>query len=350
MGFLDQIGEIISNLFGFVKPIYLIIYLVLVAGAVALAFTKKISNNLASTIAILPLGIYLLVFMVMGVKIPIDEQTEIDAIERKVIAKLTLIRSIQDEMFKQKGSYARSSGALVDFFKNGKIPIIEKKEKDLGNDSVLVTIDTLQILSTKEWMTNNIKTAKDKAQTQQTIDHLNRMLGFANDIDNIAVIPTNGNKRNNFLWFADTIRKGGVLVHVFEIKDVAPVNPKRGGVFDPAKREVVSVRVDRLNEKKKTLDDNIRLIESKRKPILKESKDIRKKMKALEDDKKTNGVEYKDLVAKFQPFEDRLAPWNDKLTNYKTILKDVKDKLTILDEKPLKVGSRDEPSTAGNWQ
>lgn len=350
MGFIDQIGEIISNLFGFVKPIYLIVYLVLVAGAVALAFTKKISNNLASTIAILPLGIYLLLFMVMGVKIPIDEQAEIDAIEKRIISKLTLIRDIQEEMFKQKSMYARTPEALIDFFKNGKIPITEKKEKDLGNDSVLVTIDTLQIVSAKELMASNIKAAKSKAKSQRNIDHLNRMMGFVNDIDNIAIVPSNGDQRNKFDWFADTIRKGGVLVHVFEIKDVSPVNPKRGGIFDPAKRELISTRMKKLNEKKKTLDDNVRFVESKRKPILKSSRDIRKKMKALEEEGKTNGTQYEALVAKFQPFKEELAPWDAKLSNYKTILKDVEDKLTILKEKPLKVGARDEPSTAGNWQ
>lgn len=350
MSFLDQIGEIFSNLFGFVKPVYLIIYLVIVGAVVALAFTKKISNSLASTIAILPIGVYLLAFMIMGVKIPIDQQAEIDAVEKRIIAKLTLIRDVQEEMFKQKGAYARKPEALIEFFNNGRVPIIEKKEKDLGNDSVVVTIDTLQIIPAKELILNNIKATKAKAKSQIEIDHLDRLIRYANDFQNIVVIPSNGGKANNFEWFADTIRKGGVLVHVFEIKDVAPINPKRGGIFDPAKRKTIAERMERLDKKRKTLLDNISFVEAKRKPILKESRDIRKKMRTLEEDKKTGTAEYKAVLAEYQPFKEKLAPWDSKLSDYKTILKEVSDKLTILKEKPLKVGSRDEPSTAGNWQ
>ena len=153
MGFVNQIGEIFSNLFGFVQPLYLIIYLLLVGGAIALAFTKKISRSLAYTIAILPIGIFLLSFMVKGVKKPIDEKTEIETVERKVISKLTLIRDVQEEIFKNKGAYARTPEELIEFFNNGKIPILEKKEKIFvvgGKDSVLTTIDTLDILNTKD--------------------------------------------------------------------------------------------------------------------------------------------------------------------------------------------------------
>jgi len=350
MSFIDQIGEIFSNLFGFIKPLYLIIYLLLVGAVVALAFTKKVSKSLAYTVAILPVGVFLLSFMVVGVKKPIDEQAEIDGVEKKIISKLTLIRDVQEEMFKQKGMYARTPEALVDFFNNGKVPIVEKKEKDYGQDSVVVTIDTLEILDAKAVIINKIKAAQNAAKTQIELDHLGRVMKFANDFANIAYIPSNGGKQQKFEWFADTIRKGGVKVHVFEIKDAAPINPKRGGSIDPKTRKTVKEQMDRLTKKKDTLNDNIRFVEAKRKPILKESRDIRKKMKELEDEKKTNSAEYTALINEYKPFKDKLTPWDDKLSRYKTILKDVEDKITMLKEKPLKVGARDEPSTAGNWQ
>lgn len=351
MSFVNQISEIISNLFGFVQPVYLIIYLVVVGAAIALAVTKKISSNLASTVAVLPLGVYLVVFMVMGVKVPIDQQAEIDAVEKKIIAKLTLIRDIQEEIAKQKGMYAAKPEDLIDFFKNGKIPIVEKKEKDLGNDSVVVKIDTLQILSTKEKVLNRLKEDKAKAKTQIQISHIDRMIKYANDIDNIAVIPSNGGKSLNFEWFADTIRKGGVLVPVFEIKDAAPINPKRGGIFDPAKRTTIKAKIEELEKKKKTLTDNMLYVKNERKKILDDdAKALRKRMRALEEGGKKTSPEYKELVDKFAKYQTKLTPWDNKMTDYQTILKDVEDKLTILKEKPLKVGSKDEPSTAGNWQ
>lgn len=350
MGFVNQIGEIFSNLFGFVQPLYLIIYVLLVGGAVALAFTKKISRSLAYTIAILPIGIFLLSFMVIGVKKPIDEQAEIDAVEKKIISKLTLIRDVQEEMFKQKNMYARSAEDLINFYNNGKVPIVEKKEKDYGQDSVVVRIDTLEILDAKDVIMNNIKEAQGSAKTQIELDHLNRMMAYAKDFNNIAVIPSNGGKPLKFEWFADTIRKGGVLVHVFEIKDVAPINPKRGGEIDPKTRKTIKDKIERLTKKKDTLNDNIRFVEAQRKPILKKSKDIRKKKRELEESKKTNSAEYTAILKEYEPFKKELAPWDDKLSNYKSILKEVEDKLTILKEKPLKVGARDEPSTAGNWQ
>ncbi|EAY26175.1 hypothetical protein [Microscilla marina] len=351
MGFFNQISEIISNLFGFVQPVYLIVYLVVVGAVIALAVTKKISYNLASTVAVLPLGVYLLVFMVMGVKVPIDQQTEIDNVEKKIIAKLTLIRDIQEELAKQKGMYAGKSEELINFFKNGKIPIVEKKEKDLGNDSVIVKIDTLQIISTKERILNRLKEDKAKAKTQIQISHIDRMIKFANDIENIAVIPSNGGKQLKFEWFADTIRKGGVLVPVFEVKDAAPINPKRGGEFDPAKRVPIKDRIEALEQKKKTLVDNMLYVKNERKKILDDdAKAIRKRMRALEEADKKSSAEYQELVEKFKKYQTRLAPWDEKMTDYQTIMKDVEDKLTILKEKPLKVGSKDEPSTAGNWQ
>lgn len=351
MSLIDQISGILSNLFGFVQPLYIIIYAVLVGVAIALAFTKKVPKSLAYTIAILPVGIFLLSFMVVGVKKPIDEQAEIDAIEKKVISKLTLIRDVQEEMFKQKGMYARTPEALIEFFNNGKVPIVEKKEKDYGKDSVVVTVDTLDILDAKDVIMNKIKDAQNAAKTQIELDHLSRVLGYAKDFANIAYIPSNSKEPLKFEWFADTIIKSGVKVHVIEIKDVAPVNPKRGGTIDPMTRKTVAEQLARLNKKKNdTLLGNIKIVEDKRRPFLKDSRAIRNKMKKLEEEKQEKSAEYIALVKEFAPFKKELDPLETRLKRYKGILKEIEDKITVLKEKPLRIGSRVDPTTSGNWQ
>ncbi len=89
-----------------------------------------------------------------NIKETIDERELIAEREQAVIEKLMLIREAEIVYQEVNGNYTSDWDKLIDFIQNGRVPIVEKKETIItlsyGADSIIVTYDTLEIISAKE--------------------------------------------------------------------------------------------------------------------------------------------------------------------------------------------------------
>ncbi|MDN4165306.1 hypothetical protein QWY31_07325 [Cytophagales bacterium LB-30] len=140
----------------------------------------------------------------------IEEDNRIKTVEANVIDKLKMIREAQLAYKSVNGQFTSDWNKLVNFVKDGKIYLVEKKEiiipRQYGGDSIYVQVDTLGFVPVRDSLFN------------ETI--------YPNFVaDNLPIIPGSGGKK--FEMFADKIEKGGNMVDVVEVKDIAPVNPKR---------------------------------------------------------------------------------------------------------------------------
>lgn len=145
-----------------------------------------------------------------SIKGKIDEDKRIKLVEANVIEKLKMIRDAQTAYLAVNGQYTSDWSKLMSFVKEGSIFLTQRKEiiipRPYGGDSVYVKIDTL----------GSIK----------VVDSLFSPAKYPNlVVDNLPIIPGSGGKR--FEMFADKVIKGGVKVDVVEVKDIAPVNPRR---------------------------------------------------------------------------------------------------------------------------
>ncbi|MBL6445531.1 hypothetical protein JMN32_04380 [Fulvivirga sp. 29W222] len=241
--------------------------------------TKIISIVLL--IASLALGYYL----VDSVKSEIDQKQLIADNEAAVIEKLKLIREAETVYLEVHGNYTSDWDKLINFVKNGRYPIIQRKERvvtlSYGADSSIVTFDTLGIISAKERIfkaTHNVNAANDGIfknylvgvgkevkqgnqayvlnQNGKDVTHKFRRNGTVLkqeslsegqevtkgellmtleeikfdpnvNIDRLAYVPGYGDVK--FEIYAAEVDKSGALVDVIEV-----VNPKP---FDPTRKE-----------------------------------------------------------------------------------------------------------------
>jgi hypothetical protein len=162
---------------------------------------------LSTALFIISLG--LAYFLYIKIKEPIEEAQRIAMIEERVINKLKFIRDVQKEYLLQNNRYCGSWDTLQRFVNEGKKVLTQTKEyvitMSYGADTSIFKTDTLGIFLLKDSVFNNIQ-----------YPDIN--------INEISRIPFSGKQ---FDIFSDRISKGGVMVDVFEVKDTAPVNPKR---------------------------------------------------------------------------------------------------------------------------
>ena len=160
----------------------------------------------ATLVVALLLGYYLY----YSISSKIEDDNRIKTVEANVIDKLKMIREAQLAYKSVNGQFTSDWNKLVDFVKDGKIYLVEKREiiipRQYGGDSIYVQVDTLGSVPVRDSLFN------------ETI--------YPNFVaDNLPVIPGSGGKK--FEMFADKVEKGGNMVDVVEVKDIAPVNPKR---------------------------------------------------------------------------------------------------------------------------
>lgn len=102
----------------------------------------------------LVLSLALGVYLVMSVKSTIDDRAMISSREEAVIKKLEFIREAEIVYQEVNGNYTSDWDKLIDFIESGEYPIIQKTETiitlDYGADSVIISYDTLEIISAKE--------------------------------------------------------------------------------------------------------------------------------------------------------------------------------------------------------
>ncbi|TAF67000.1 MAG: hypothetical protein EAZ55_04870 [Cytophagales bacterium] len=158
-----------------------------------------------ATYALIPIILFLIYSLVMSVKGPIDEQNRIKKTEDAIIAKLKVIRELQNSYYAANNKYAAKWSELRNFVNQGYFWIIDKRERDLGNGKISLRIDTLGKVPVKDSLKNLIA-------------------GW--DINRIEYIPLNeGNKQ--FSLYVGKKEISGVKVEVIEVKDTDPINPLR---------------------------------------------------------------------------------------------------------------------------
>ena len=238
------------------------------------------------SIVLLVIALGLAYYFVSRIKFAIDEEERIELSEALVIDKLKFIREAEIAYQEINSRYTDNWDSLISFVKYGQYPITQKTEtiieKPYGGDSIIVHIDTLEIISVKEYIfteEHNVYAADDglfmeylvneddyvvqgqkiykmvSATTGKVVDQIAKKSGrvvnltsrAANsnlvraellfsmieekfdanmDLDNIAYIPLT-NPPVKFDVFADRINKNNLLVNVIEVRDIAPVNPRR---------------------------------------------------------------------------------------------------------------------------
>ncbi len=111
----------------------------------------------------LSLGYYLF----NSIKSDLDQQKKIDAVEASVIEKLKLIRDTELAFQKIYGRYTSNWDSLISFLDSGKIYITNRREeiipKAYGDEQVIVHIDTVGTMPAKNYVftATNLVTASD---------------------------------------------------------------------------------------------------------------------------------------------------------------------------------------------
>jgi len=123
-----------------------------------------------------------------------------EARKKEVVTKLESIRTLQGFYKVEKGSYAQNFDALKDFYNNGKMTVVVKE------GSVPDTLTEVEAIK--------LKIVRRDTVLVEAKDEIGRALP-AIDINKINIIPYS--KGESFEMKADTIRKGSILVHVYQV-------------------------------------------------------------------------------------------------------------------------------------
>jgi len=123
-----------------------------------------------------------------------------EARKKEVIAKLENIRTLQSFYKAEKGSYAPDFDALKDFYNNGKVTVIVKE------GSVPDTLTEAEAI--------RLKIVRRDTIHVDAKDEISRVLP-AMDINRINIVPYS--KGESFDMEADTMRRGSILVHVYQV-------------------------------------------------------------------------------------------------------------------------------------
>lgn len=106
------------------------------------------------TVVLLLLSLYLAWFLYSGVQKTIDDRESITTKEALVIERLSLIREAEVVFQEVNGRYTANWDSLANFIENGQVPILERREeikqKAYGGEEVILHIDTLGFVSAKE--------------------------------------------------------------------------------------------------------------------------------------------------------------------------------------------------------
>lgn len=226
-------------------------------------------------------ALYLGYFLFSSIKSDIDQEKNIQRVEKNIIEKLKLIRDTQVAYQKVHGHYTSDWDSLVSFLDSGVIYITEVKEetklKEYGAEEVIRHVDTVGTQSAKDYVFTelNLITAGDTGVVTNMNFHVgdkitknypiytlltdekslkvrspyagevtkiyvhngekvNRGTNIADVLDNkypktvdISRLPYVPGSNEKFNIFADEINRSGVMVDVFEVKDPNPINPER---------------------------------------------------------------------------------------------------------------------------
>ncbi len=238
------------------------------------------------SIITLLIAIILAYFLVSSIKFAIDEEKRISKSEAIVIEKLKLIREAELVYQEVNSRYTNNWDTLINFIEHGKYYVTKRSERIVelayGADSIIVTIDTIDIIPAKEYIfiknhdifiadngefveffvkqgqairkgqklysmisSTNGKRVNQMSKVSGVITSLENISANAKitkgdlvmqvreekfslktDISQLAIIPLT-NPPAKFDLFADRIEKNRLMVNVIEVRDTKPVDPTR---------------------------------------------------------------------------------------------------------------------------
>lgn len=149
-------------------------------------------------------------FLYDSVDSVLQEEKKIASIESRIIEKLQMLRDAQVAYNASNREYADNWNDLKKFIQEGEIWLVERKETtkllEYGKEETTVSFDTLGSVNVMDSLFNE-----------------RRYPNF--NLEALNVVPGSGGKE--FEFFSDKIERSGREIPVFEIRDPAPINPKR---------------------------------------------------------------------------------------------------------------------------
>lgn len=145
-----------------------------------------------------------------GVDDVVEEEKKIALTEAAIIEKLQMLRDAELAYQASNGKYASSWDSLKMFIETGQIWLIQRTETtkllEYGKEEITVEFDTLGSVPVIDSLFNERKYPDFNIET-------------------LAIVPGSGGKQ--FEFFADKVERNSYEISVFEIRDPAPINPKR---------------------------------------------------------------------------------------------------------------------------
>ncbi len=243
-------------------------------------------------------SLFLAYLLYSNVKGPVDEKQYISSIEKQNIAKLKFVRDLQGMYLSKYGKYCGNWDELTKFAQSGQVPNIQITEKAYlddgsGQEKVKQVIDTLGMISVSDSLSSQYPNI------------------------NIGQISKAAGTNKQFTLYAGVVTSGNVSLNVFEVRDEYPINPERGAQFND-KEEPYSVT------------SLIKHFTKRSEEVTQEAIEIQRKMKGKTDKENQGLQEELDEVSKYINLYSK--------------------RIEQLESAPLRVGSRTEASTAGNWE
>jgi hypothetical protein len=145
-----------------------------------------------------------------GVDNVLEEEKIIARTEARIIEKLQMLRDAQIAYQATHGEYADNWPDLRQFIASGEIFLIQRQETttllEYGKEETRVTYDTLGAVGVMDSLFNERK--------------------YPNfNLEALHIVPGSGGRE--FEFFSDKIERNQRQIAVFEIRDPAPINPKR---------------------------------------------------------------------------------------------------------------------------
>lgn len=262
---------------------------VLIAGLAVVFIRSSLRKTRVSTIVLFTVALFsisggLAGYLRASIKETIDFKNSIASTEEKVIEKLKVIREAQKVYLEQHGKYTSDWDSLINFIKNGIVPVTVRVEKVIplsyGADSIYVRIDTIDQIPAKERIfkkTHLVNAASDgtfmgffvkegdevirgaksyrlkregsekveefiflengkvsKLADVQPGDEVNRGQTLITlweyqfdpnlDIETLNIVP---GTNKEFEIYTNRLNRNGVWVNVIHVMDPEPVNPER---------------------------------------------------------------------------------------------------------------------------
>lgn len=166
---------------------------------------------------------FLAYICVMSIVTPIRFENERNRREKVVISNLVNIRKAQIEYKNQMGYYTASCDTLIDFIKNGKMPVV-LKEGTLTDDQLkagLTEAKALKIVKSgnkKEIAANGLEGFRRDTSYVSVYESLFASTIPADQIDQMVVVPFSGGQRFEMAASSFTNAKSGTVVPLFEAR------------------------------------------------------------------------------------------------------------------------------------